>query len=69
MGTAGETLAPSLPDLVVPMGPNQRLSHSLPLVRETFASIAFQIVIPFFIAGFGMVGAGIYLDMVSVSKS
>uniref|UniRef100_A0A1B6LXV5 SLC41A/MgtE integral membrane domain-containing protein n=1 Tax=Graphocephala atropunctata TaxID=36148 RepID=A0A1B6LXV5_9HEMI len=63
MGTTGEILEPPLPDVVVRMGPAGRLSHSLPVVKETFISISCQIVIPFFIAGVGMVGAGIYLDM------
>ncbi|XP_046682802.1 solute carrier family 41 member 3 isoform X1 [Homalodisca vitripennis] len=62
MGTTGESLEPPLPDVVVRMGPAGRLSHSLPVAKETFISISCQIIIPFFIAGVGMVGAGIYLD-------
>jgi hypothetical protein len=34
---------------------------------ETHISIGCQIVVPFFIAGMGMVGAGFYLDHVQVS--
>lgn len=34
---------------------------------ETHMSIGCQIVVPFFIAGMGMVGAGFYLDHVQVS--
>jgi hypothetical protein len=34
---------------------------------ETHISIVCQIVVPFFIAGMGMVGAGFYLDHVQVS--
>ncbi|XP_054280544.1 solute carrier family 41 member 1 isoform X2 [Macrosteles quadrilineatus] len=65
MGTAADSVEPPLPDVVVRVGPAGRLSHSLPTIKETFASTSLQIVIPFFIAGIGMVGAGIYLDMVA----
>lgn len=36
-------------------------------VHETYFSIAVQVFIPFLIAGFGMVGAGLVLDIVQVS--
>ena len=36
---------------------------------ETYLSIAIQVFIPFLIAGFGMVGAGLVLDVVQVSIS
>lgn len=35
---------------------------------ETYFSIAIQVFIPFLIAGFGMVGAGLVLDLVQVIK-
>lgn len=36
--------------------------------EETFWSVSIQIFIPFLIAGFGMVGAGLILDIVQVKK-
>lgn len=35
--------------------------------KETYFSIAIQVFIPFLVAGFGMVGAGLVLDLVQVT--
>jgi len=53
-----------LPDVVVEtkMLTSPNAHHS-----ETYLSIAIQVFIPFLIAGFGMVGAGLVLDVVQVS--
>lgn len=53
-----------LPDVVVEtkMLASPDAHHS-----ETYLSIAIQVFIPFLIAGFGMVGAGLVLDVVQVS--
>lgn len=37
--------------------------------KETYFSIAIQVFIPFLIAGFGMVGAGLVLDVVQVGTN
>lgn len=56
---------PRLPDVIVKVGA-AGCQPSLPAVRETHYTVGSQIVIPFFIAGMGMVLAGIYLDIVQV---
>lgn len=38
-------------------------------IQETYFSIAIQVFIPFLVAGFGMVGAGLVLDLVQVLHS
>jgi hypothetical protein len=43
--------------------------ESTPPSVDTHTSIGCQIVVPFFIAGMGMVGAGFYLDHVQVSHT
>ncbi|XP_026474542.1 solute carrier family 41 member 2-like [Ctenocephalides felis] len=49
-----------LPDLVI----ETKMCGSNEDVHETYFSIAVQVFIPFLIAGFGMVGAGLVLDIV-----
>lgn len=39
----------------------------IPDTKETMLSIAFQVFVPFLIAGFGTVGAGLVLDIVQVN--
>ena len=39
----------------------------LPVIKETFWTISVQVFFPFLIAGLGMVGAGLVLDIVQVS--
>lgn len=53
-----------LPDVVVE---TKILASAGRLHSETYLSIAIQVFIPFLIAGFGMVGAGLVLDVVQVS--
>jgi hypothetical protein len=53
-----------LPDVVVE---TKMLASADPRHSETYLSIAVQVFIPFLIAGFGMVGAGLVLDVVQVS--
>lgn len=53
-----------LPDVVVE---TKMLATADPRHSETYLSIAVQVFIPFLIAGFGMVGAGLVLDVVQVS--
>lgn len=53
-----------LPDVVVQKVEAPAANpHSEP---ETFLSIGLQVLLPFLVAGMGMVGAGIYLDHVQV---
>lgn len=52
-----------LPDVVV----ETKLYESNDQSKETYLSIAIQVFIPFLIAGFGMVGAGLVLDLVQVT--
>ncbi|XP_066995133.1 solute carrier family 41 member 1 isoform X2 [Anabrus simplex] len=60
---------PSLPDVVVklatspgPCDPEETPAREQAI--ETHCSIGAQVIVPFFIAGMGMVGAGFYFDMV-----
>lgn len=53
-----------LPDVVVE---TKMLASPDAHQSETYLSIAIQVFIPFLIAGFGMVGAGLVLDVVQVS--
>lgn len=61
-----------LPDVVVETKilPGNGIAHDNPIQlqdppnEETYFSIAIQVFIPFLIAGFGMVGAGLVLDVV-----
>ncbi|KAL0268801.1 UNVERIFIED_CONTAM: hypothetical protein PYX00_010615 [Menopon gallinae] len=55
------TSASPLPDVVVKVDPAASGSHA---EQETFLSIGLQVLLPFLVAGMGMVGAGIYLDHV-----
>lgn len=55
-----------LPDVVVE---TKMLASPDAHQSETYLSIAIQVFIPFLIAGFGMVGAGLVLDVVQVSSS
>lgn len=57
------TSASPLPDVVVKVDPAASGSHA---EQETFLSIGLQVLLPFLVAGMGMVGAGIYLDHVQV---
>lgn len=63
MGSEVQNGEPKLPDVVVKVGA-AGCQPSLPVAKETHLSVGSQIVIPFFIAGLGMVIAGIYLDIV-----
>lgn len=58
-----------LPDMAVMHAPAAEhcVVGSTALSAETHISIGCQIVMPFLIAGMGMVGAGFYLDHVQVS--
>jgi hypothetical protein len=61
-----------LPDVIVNLATasntaEHRNVDSTTLRAETHISIGCQVVVPFFIAGMGMVGAGFYLDHVQVS--
>lgn len=64
-----------LPDVVVETKilPGNGIAHDSPIQlqdppdEETYFSIAIQVFIPFLIAGFGMVGAGLVLDVVQAS--
>lgn len=68
MGTEGQLIeSRPLPDIIVKVG--AAVSHLPTLSKETHFSVASQITIPFFIAGLGMVLAGIYLDMVQVNNN
>jgi hypothetical protein len=53
-----------LPDVVVE---TKMLASADTRHSETYLSITVQVFIPFLIAGFGMVGAGLVLDVVQVS--
>lgn len=53
-----------LPDVVVE---TKMLASADARHSETYLSITVQVFIPFLIAGFGMVGAGLVLDVVQVS--
>lgn len=53
-----------LPDVVVKADVSQLPTPQLH--EETFFSIGLQVLLPFLVAGMGMVGAGIYLDHVQV---
>jgi hypothetical protein len=61
-----------LPDVIVKVAPESntvehcKVDSNTPST-ETHISIGCQVVVPFFIAGMGMVGAGFYLDHVQVS--
>jgi hypothetical protein len=61
-----------LPNVIVKLAPeSSTVEHckvdSTTPSPETHISIGCQVVVPFFIAGMGMVGAGFYLDHVQVS--
>jgi hypothetical protein len=61
-----------LPDVIAKLTPESNaVEHwkvdSTTPSAETHTSIACQVVVPFLIAGMGMVGAGFYLDHVQVS--
>lgn len=51
-----------LPDVVV----ETKMFEGGPQLQETYLSIAIQVFIPFLIAGFGMVFAGLVLDKIQV---
>lgn len=51
-----------LPDLVV----ETRIYDDEDQIQETYFSVAIQVFIPFLIAGFGMVFAGLVLDRIQV---
>lgn len=51
-----------LPDVVA----ETKIYEAEPQAKETYFSIAIQVFIPFLVAGFGMVGAGLVLDLVQV---
>ena len=53
-----------LPDVVVET--KMLTSEESPERNESYLAIAIQVFIPFLIAGFGMVGAGLVLDLVQV---
>lgn len=53
-----------LPDVVA----ETKIYESDTETHETYLAIAIQVFIPFLIAGFGMVGAGLVLDLVQVKK-
>lgn len=53
-----------LPDVVVET--KMLTSEESPERNESYLAIAIQVFIPFLIAGFGMVGAGLVLDVVQV---
>lgn len=57
-----ENIDSRLPDVVV----ETRIFEPNSENKETYFSIAIQVFIPFLIAGFGMVGAGLVLDLVQV---
>lgn len=57
-----ENIDSRLPDVVV----ETRIYEAAAENKETYFSIAIQVFIPFLIAGFGMVGAGLVLDVVQV---
>lgn len=69
-----EGVGKRLPDVVVETKilPGNGIIHDGPILlqdpqkEETYFSIAIQVFIPFLIAGFGMVGAGLVLDVVQV---
>lgn len=42
---------------------------SIPETKETMLTVALQVFVPFLIAGFGTVGAGLVLDVVQVNCS
>lgn len=67
MGSEVQNGEPRLPDVVVKVGA-AGCQPSSPTIRETHYTVGSQIVIPFFIAGMGMVLAGIYLDIVQTWK-
>lgn len=52
-----------LPDIVA----ESKIYEADAQTKETYFSIAIQVFIPFLIAGFGMVGAGLVLDLVQVT--
>jgi hypothetical protein len=61
-----------LPDVVMKLAPTSNITEHCDIdsttpCAETHISIGCQVVVPFFIAGMGMVGAGFYLDHVQVS--
>jgi len=43
-----------------------RSSSKVPEIEESFLGITTQISVPFFIAGMGMVGAGLVMDVIQV---
>lgn len=51
-----------LPDVVA----ETKIFEADTQTKETYFSIAIQVFIPFLVAGFGMVGAGLVLDLVQV---
>lgn len=73
-GVADSEGGKRLPDVVVETKilPGNGIAHDGPIQlqdppnEETYFSIAIQVFIPFLIAGFGMVGAGLVLDVVQV---
>lgn len=54
-----------LPDVVV----EAKVCNEDEQTHETYFSIAIQVFIPFLIAGFGMVFAGLVLDKIQVNKT
>lgn len=62
VGVGGDNDNNRLPDVVAETKIFEPDSQS----KETYFSIAIQVFIPFLIAGFGMVGAGLVLDVVQV---
>lgn len=59
-----------LPDVVVVAKvPDEDEDREANQIQETYLSIAIQVFIPFLIAGFGMVCAGLVLDKIQVNIS
>lgn len=57
-----------LSDVIAKLTPESNtVEHCKVDSAETHTSIGCQVVVPFLIAGMGMVGAGFYLDHVQVS--